>query len=191
LIIFYSCTSNGVKTQQSDTIAATDSSGGSQEVYGFSHAVLSEDFTDTIYHIFSDPQQNDRFTFYIPKGKINETKAILTIQTAHGDIIFADTFETRALVHDEENKVKTDEQMIAHILLQAKEVLGRSSFHELKENDGLLTQSDTTEYPDYNVTLECKDEKRPLFVLSLWDEDITYYGYSLKKRKVLPVFWCC
>ncbi len=189
-LLFSSCGGNSAKSQDSVTANSDTNVADSAYQYNLSQTALATDFCDTVYHRFSSADSDDRFTFYIPKGKITETKAILTIQNAQGILLFSDTFETRALIHYDADGVKTESEIVAYIPSNAKDVLGTSSFHMLKENDELFS-SDTAGYPDRYIMYECKQENRPLFFLSLWEEDNTYYGYSRKMQKFAPVYGCC
>ena len=47
------------------------------------------------------------------------------------------------------------------------------------------------EFMNYDVFIECQNDKRPLFPISLAEEDMTYIGYSKKLKKAVDIIGCC
>jgi hypothetical protein len=165
------------------------------EYYDYKNTKLKNDFTDTLRIHFSNDTTLDCFTLYVPKGNINKTKSTFKISTKDGKVIYENTFTTSGLVDGYGTyKIKNDEEMEKYVLSEAKDKLSRDGFidlNNLTEKDGIINQAKKDDYLNYDVFLECKKDKRPLFQFGLEEENIEILGYSKKSNKVVVVITCC
>ncbi len=168
--------------------AGTDSTG----VFDYSKTELSDEFRDSTFHCFSKADSKDKFTFYVPKGNIKTTKAILMVRDAENNLVFSDTIATEELINGYDlDEIKTGEQMQKAILTRAKSILDANSFIDDISSEPFFKNLSDEEFMDHNVFNECQTDKRPLFILSLEEENITYYGYSKILHKVVAIAGCC
>jgi hypothetical protein len=198
ILIFCSC-GNGtnVKKEASDenliSKKADTTSLGTDHFFDYSNTALPADYVDSAFHVFSDENSNDKFTFFIPRGNLKETKAILVVRNANNDTVFTTTFETWYMLTGEQVGINNDEQMLNYVVKCAKSILDSSAFVDF-EKPGQMNQfadSPIDEFENYEVFAEVKEGKRSLFVLFLLDEDVKYYGYSKKLMQTKVVFACC
>jgi len=87
--------------------------------------------------------------------------------------------------------------MILNLLkvMRAEEILNTESFvnvsdkNETKQDDVLGQSKD--DFLNYDAFIDCQNDKRPLFTISLGEEDTTYIGYSKKLQKAVDIIGCC
>jgi hypothetical protein len=156
---------------------------------------LTGNFSDTVFHVFSDSISTDRFTFFVPAGNINETKAILRIVSADGRLVYEDIFSTTALISDYtvEAEVHNEKQMQAYLLKKEKEMLGLAAFVELNPvTDQILLQNLEIEKKREEEMREDKD--LPLRNYDHPPDEITpsefenYLVFALAKEENRPLF---
>ena len=205
ILLFYACNKVEKKPIKntaivSDTLSQKDTSTVAHppaEVYFDPvNTVIKEEFKDSLSAKFSDLSTEDKFIITVPKGNINETTSVFQIFNSIGELIYEKSFKTRYmangyhLIH-----IKNDEEMEKYILTEAKEMVDPNSFTDISdkneiERDGVLGQS-KDDFMNYDAFIECQNDKRPLFSISLAEEDMTYIGYSKKLKKVVDIIGCC
>ncbi|MDR6762122.1 hypothetical protein J2Y38_002333 [Flavobacterium sp. 2755] len=205
ILLFYACNKVEKKPIKktaivSDTLSQKDTSTVAHppaEVYFDPvNTVIKEEFKDSLSAKFSDLSTEDKFIITVPKGNINETTSVFQIFNSVGELIYEKSFKTRYmangyhLIH-----IKNDEEMEKYILTEAKEMVDPNSFTDISdkneiEKDGVLGQS-KDDFMNYDAFIECQNDKRPLFSISLAEEDMTYIGYSKKLKKVVDIIGCC
>jgi hypothetical protein len=205
ILLFYACNKVEKKPIKktaivSDTLSQKDTSTVAHppaEVYFDPvNTVIKEEFKDSLSAKFSDLSTEDKFIITVPKGNINETTSVFQIFNSIGELIYEKSFKTRYmangyhLIH-----IKNDEEMEKYILTEAKEMVDPNSFTDISdkneiEKDGVLGQS-KDDFMNYDAFIECQNDKRPLFSISLAEEDMTYIGYSKKLKKVVDIIGCC
>lgn len=216
IILFLSilafCACNRVEKQQNETIInAKDSSKNvkpkqdtlnsvlthSVVYFDYTNTVIKEEFRDSLFTKFSDLSTDDKFTFYVPAGNINDTKSVLRIFNNDDELIYEKSFQTSELIYGYDlEDIKSDEELEIYILSKAKETLTMDSFNDITDKekiikeDGILDQPEDS-FENYKVFIECQNDKRPLFCISLAEEDITFIGYSKKLKKVVDIIYCC
>lgn len=209
ILSFYAC--NRVEKQQNKTtVAVKDSSENvkpkqdtlkvlthSVVYFDYKNTVLKEEFRDSLFTKFSDLSTDDKFTLYVPEGNINNTKSVFKIFNNADELIYEKSFQTSELIYGYDlEDIKSDEELEKYILSRAKEKLAIDSFtditdkDEIIEKDGILNQPEDR-FENYKVFIECQKDKRPLFCISLAEEDITFIGYSKKLKKVVDIIYCC
>ncbi len=165
------------------------------EYFDCSNSVFRENFADTIFTTFTNRKVKDRFTFYVPKGRIHDTFSYLEITNAAGEIIYSKRFETFLLVNGYAlNEITTEAEMEYYLVNKAKTILEPDAFTYIANivpGEGILGQKDLDEFDNFVVFLECEREKRPLFSIGLGEEDISFFGYSNKESRVVLVASCC
>ncbi|WP_166923172.1 hypothetical protein [Flavobacterium poyangense] len=186
-------TLKNTQEQKADTLAAEQES--DSVVYSnFNATIIKEVFKDSLAAKFSSLETDDIFSITVPKGNINHTKTAIRIFNNAGELLYENIFTTRYLANGYELKtIKNDAEMGEYILSKAKAILALENFtdtsnEELMKEDGYFTQS-KEEYENYAVFMECQKEKRPLFSISLGEEDLTYIGYSRKLKKVVDILY--
>ncbi|WP_316633908.1 hypothetical protein [uncultured Flavobacterium sp.] len=210
ILLFFACNRAEKKQTENTSIAndstknikpeqdSLDSSKKPDSIVYFnaSNTVIKEEFKDSLFTKFSDLLSDDKFTFIVPKGNINKTTSVLKIFNNTGELIYEKSFETSYLINGYDLEyIKSDQELEKYILTKAKEVLDIESFYDvsnknkLKEDDILGQSKD--EFIDYNTFIECQNDKRPLFIISLSEEDTTYIGYSKKQKKAVEIIGCC
>jgi hypothetical protein len=161
--------------------------------FNYENTVLSYGFIDQVYHSFSEKEADDKFSFFVPKGNINETKCILTIENKVGDTLFADTVLTAFLIDkDDLFAIYSDEEMGNYIVNKAKNVLDSSSFckSDDAEVNGIFSESlDTSDFDNFEIFSEVRDDKRYLFALSFEKEGSAYLGYSKSAKQAKFVYY--
>lgn len=164
-------------------------------VFDISHTALEKEYKKVLYHSFSQVNKPDKFTLYVPPGNINDTKAILTIEDAAGNLLFSDTVITKFIIADDAMYViSSDSEMYAHMMMKLESALDSTSFQDPGAPDSTSIFNASTapeEYDDYDVFKEVQQDHRFLFVFALAEENISYYGFSKKLGKVKIVFSCC
>lgn len=165
--------------------------------FDYTNTEIKEEFRDSLFTKFSDLAKDDKFTFYVPKGNINNTKSVLKIFNDTGELIYEKSFQTSELIYGYDlEDIKSDEELEKYILDRAKKTLTMDSFTDITDKekimkeDGILDQPEDS-YENYKVFIECQKDKRPLFCISLAEEDITFIGYSKKLKKVVDIIYCC
>ncbi|WP_337965422.1 hypothetical protein [uncultured Flavobacterium sp.] len=164
--------------------------------YDASNTVLKEEFRDSLFAKFSDLSTDDKFIFNVPKGNINKTTSVLQIFNNAGEMIYEKSFETYYLINGYDLEfIKSDAELEKYILTKAKDVLSKESFqnvsdkNEMKKDDIFGQSKD--DFLDYDAFIDCQNDKRPLFIISLGEEDTTYIGYSKKLKKAVDIIGCC
>lgn len=160
----------------------------------FNNSIIKEEYKDSLFTKFSDLSTDDKFILTVPKGNINHTTSVLKIFNNGGELLYETSFTTRYMANGYElENIKNDAEMVKYILTKAKQILEKDSFmyitNEIKK-DGVLGQS-KEEFTDYDTFIECENDKRPLFIISLGEEDTTYIGYSKKQKKAVDLISCC
>ena len=164
------------------------------EYYDFSKTVLAIDFTDSTFNNFSNSETTDLFTFFVPKGNINETTSILKIFDNSKNIIYEVKFKTRELVNDYDMfEIENEKQMIAYVFKKAKDVFSVSTFVDFNnlDKESYMNDVPVEDYINYDILQEIKKEKRYVFVLAREQENIIYFGYDRKKKSVVEIYTCC
>lgn len=160
----------------------------------FNNSIIKEKYKDSIFTKFSDLLTNDKFIFTVSKGNINHTTSVLKIFNNAGELLYETSFTTRYMANGYElENIKNDAEMVKYILNKAKQILEKDSFMYISnetKKDGVLGQS-KEEFMDYDTFIECENNKRPLFIISLGEEDTTYIGYSKKQKKAVDIISCC
>ncbi|SHL32241.1 hypothetical protein [Flavobacterium chilense] len=161
-----------------------------------SNTVIREQFKDSVFAKFSDLSTDDKFIFTIPKGNINQTTSVFQIFNNAGQLIYERSFTTRYIVNGYDLEfIKSDEELEKNILNRAKEILDINSLTDISDKneikkDPVLGES-RENFENYDVFIECQNDKRPLFSISLAEEDTSYIGYSKKLKKAVSVISCC
>lgn len=161
--------------------------------FDYKHTVIKKRYTDTVYMYFSNNTVKDCFTFYVPAGNINHTKSILRITTQSGEVIFEDIFTTNNMVsgYDTYN-IYDDATMENYVLSEAKGMLAPNAFKYLnKLEDGDMLSQSQEDIIDMETYHECLQENRPLFYYRLFEENLSFIGYSRTKQQVIELFTCC
>ena len=159
------------------------------EHFDYSNTIIKSTFIDTLKINFSNNNDKDLFIFTMPKGNITKTKSSLKIFDYSGKLIYENTFETFCLINGYDLvDIKTQSEMNNYIYTKAEEILDLNSFDNSYTNE-LFEIKDNFE--NYNVFLECKKEKLPLFTFSLSEESSSTIGYSIKMKKVFNIYSCC
>lgn len=164
------------------------------EYFDYQNTIIHHEFSDTVFVHFSDDSVADCFTFYMPSGNINKTQCVLRITSNTGELIYENIFTTSDIVNGYSTyDIKNDKEMERYVLEEARTVLDKESFCYIKdeEDDSFIRQTPKEEIKDYETFLECKTGNRPLFILRLHEENITFMGYSKKKNKVVDLIYCC
>lgn len=205
ILLFYACNKAEKKPVKktaivSDTVSQKDTLNAvltSTEVYfDYSNTVIKEEFKDSLSAKFSDLSTEDKFIITVPKGNINETTSVFQIFNSIGELIYEKSFQTRYIANGYHLiYIKNDEEMEKYILTEAKEMVDPNSFTDISdkneiEKDDVLGQS-KDEFMNYDAFIECQNDKRPLFSISLAEEDMTYIGYSKKLKKAVDIIGCC
>jgi hypothetical protein len=199
LLTLVSCnqTADQQTTKSADTASVKEDSTNSYTptYYDYKKTSLSSGYRDSLYAKFSSDTTEDCFILNVPKGLVTETKTTLCIVTKQGEIIYEHTFPTSDLINGyATEEIKTDKEMELYILSEAKSILDQNSFRDLNkltEEDGIINQTDKDGYENYDVFIECKNDRRPLYCYGLQEEDIRFLGYSRKLKKVVIVLTCC
>lgn len=160
------------------------------------NTVIKEEFKDSLSAKFSDLTTEDKFIITVPKGNINETTSVFQIFNSIGELIYEKSFQTRYiangyhLIH-----IKNDEEMEKYILTTAKEMVDPDSLTDISDKNEIgkddIFGQPKDEFMNYDVFIECQNDKRPLFPISLAEEDMTYIGYSKKLKKAVDIIGCC
>lgn len=160
------------------------------------NTVIKEEFKDSLSAKFSDLSTEDKFIITVPKGNINETTSVFQIFNSIGELIYEKSFKTRYiangyhLIH-----IKNDEEMEKYILTTAKEMVDPNSLTDISDKNEIgkddIFGQPKDEFMNYDVFIECQNDKRPLFPISLAEEDMTYIGYSKKLKKAVDIIGCC
>ncbi|KRB55605.1 hypothetical protein [Flavobacterium sp. Root186] len=206
ILLFYSCNKTEKKPIKNtvainDTLSKKDTSTVVQttekDVYfDYSNTVIKEEFKDSLSAKFSDLSTEDKFIITVPKGNINETISVFQIFNSIGELIYEKSFQTRYIANGYHLiYIKNDEEMEKYILTSAKEMVDPDSFTDISDKneigkDDVLGQS-KDEFMNYDAFIECQNDKRPLFSISLAEEDTTYIGYSKKLKKAVDIIGCC
>lgn len=160
------------------------------------NTVIKEEFKDSLSAKFSDLSTEDKFIITVPKGNINETTSVFQIFNSIGELIYEKSFKTRYIANGYHLiYIKNDEEMEKYILTTAKEMVDPDSLTDISdkneiEKDDVLGQS-KDEFMNYDAFIECQNDKRPLFSISLAEEDMTYIGYSKRLKKAVDIIGCC
>lgn len=173
---------------ESDNLGEADYE-GEDAAYSFDYSktFLHDDIAFNIWHLFSNNEKKDKFTFYVPQGNINETRSVLTIESATGDTLFADTLLTTYLIDTTElSNIADDKDMSNYILRKAREVLFESAFLTPNDNEAIELFGDKVHdvFNDYDTFLELKHEGRYMFRLAMLGNSKAYWGYSAERKKV-------
>jgi hypothetical protein len=205
ILLFYACNKAEKKPVKktaivSNTVSQKDTLNAvltTTEVYfDYSNTVIKEEFKDSLSAKFSDLSTEDKFIITVPKGNINETTSVFQIFNSIGELIYEKSFQTRYIANGYHLiYIKNDEEMEKYILTEAKEMVDPNSFTDISdkneiEKDDVLGQS-KDEFMNYDAFIECQNDKRPLFSISLAEEDMTYIGYSKKRKKAVDIIGCC
>ncbi|KAF2508088.1 hypothetical protein [Flavobacterium foetidum] len=167
-----------------------------EEYFDYSNTVINEEFNDSIFAKFSDLSSEDKFTLNIPVGNIKETITVFKIFNSAGEVIYEKSFQTSYIINGYHLiHIKSDEELERYILDRAREILNADNLTDISNRseikDDPVLGAAPEDFIDYNAFLECQKEKRPLFAISLAEEDTTYLGYSDKLQKVVEVTACC
>ena len=159
------------------------------EHFDYSNIIINSTFIDTLKVNFSNKINKDLFIFTMPKGNITKTKSSIKIFDNSGKLIFEYTFETSCLMNGYDLVgIKNQSELNNYINTKAEEILDLKSFDFSYTNE-LFEIKDNFE--NYNVFLECKKEKLPLFTFYLSEENSHTIGYSTKMKKVFNIYSCC
>ena len=210
ILFFYSC-NHFDKQQNKITTIANDSLKNSKQkedtlnsvakapetvYFDATNTTIKEDFSDSLSTKFSNLSTNDKFIFKLPKGNINKTTSVLQIFNNTGEMIYEKSFRTFYLINGYDLEfIKSDEELEKYILKRAEEILNTESFvnvsdkNEIKQDDVLGQSKD--DFLNYDAFIDCQNDKRPLFTISLGEEDTTYIGYSKKLQKAVDIIGCC
>jgi len=174
-----------------DSVQTTNSLDGPKEHnFDYTNTVLQAPYADTAYKHFSSSESDDRFTFYVPAGNINTTKAIIVITDNRGLVIYSDTFRTTDLISGYElYTIASESAMEAYVLSKAKAVLDSAAFCATADVD--FRNSDILNDTIIATTGEVEREHRLLFRVELNEENGSIYGYSRRLRRVVLLFACC
>lgn len=157
--------------------------------------VIHNEFRDSLNIKFSNLETDDKFVFELPEGNINNTTSSIKIYNSENILIYKKEFKTREIINGYaiDDRYYTNQEIEAYILNEAKLILSKDSFVDLEKDigKGEILDQEKESFENYSVFTECKNEKRPLFVIGLAEEDITYIGYSSKKNKVFDIIYCC
>ncbi|MFZ4796242.1 MAG: hypothetical protein ACOYMA_02040 [Bacteroidia bacterium] len=193
ILILFSCKQKA-KTTQNTAQPTTDTANQSNGYFNYQNTIIHSSYSDTVFVKFSSDSLEDCFTFYMPDGNINKTKSIIRITTKNGELIYEKVFQTNEIVNGYATyDILNDSEMEQYVLTEAKNVLAKTSFlyiNNAKDNS-LIKQTNKEDIQDYETFLECKNENRPLFCFRLYEENITYIGYSKIKKKVIDLIYCC
>jgi hypothetical protein len=197
----FSCAEHNENKATGDSLhwkdsAATASSkdvGVDPHYFDYSNTTLSDNFTDTIFAKFSSADSEDRFTFFVPKGNINNTKSVLRITTKDGELIYETIFTTSDLVYGYgTSEVQTEKEMVNYILVDANAILQAGVVDPRNDKDNsFLAQFSADSFDRYDIFEEAKSSGRMLFHYRLGNEDNYVLGYSMKEKKVFKVLTCC
>lgn len=162
----------------------------------YNHQLTLENaYFDSSNAYFSNLSEKDKFTFQIPKGDINKTISILRINSKKEGLIYEKQFETYLLINGYDLEyIHTKKEMLNYVLNKARKLLSKNSFISIAEdqlNGGWISTSTKEGFYDYETFERCKIEKRPLFSISLGEEDTEVIGYSTKEGKVKDIIGCC
>lgn len=164
------------------------------EFFDCSNTQLKENVFDTASAYFSSPLSKDLFSFFVPKGNINETTSILRIMTTTKKLLYELKFSTRELVNGYAlSEIKQEHEMVAYILKKTHDVLDKSSFIDFNnlDKESYLNQVPPEEFQNYPVLKEIKTDKRFIFLLAREEENIIYFGYDKITQKVVEIYTCC
>jgi hypothetical protein len=155
---------------------------------------LENDFSSERSVYFSDVDKQDKFTLNVPAGRIYDTYSSLQILSMDGQELFTLKFKTIELINGYEAELivnKADFQ--TYFMEKAKDVLHPESFFNFNNlpNESYLKGLTEQDFYDFVTLTEIKAENRFIFVFTKQEEDILYYGYSKKLRKVVEIYGCC
>jgi hypothetical protein len=161
--------------------------------YDYKNTSLNADFHDTTNAKFSSDIVEDRFTVFVPKGLVTETKSTIRITNKEGEVIYEHTFPTRELVNGYATvEIKSDAEMEKYILEEAMEVFqnGLVDLNKLSE-ESYLKQAAKEDFTDHETFMQLKTSGRMLFHYCLQEESHYYLGYSIKQKKTVTIIDCC
>ncbi|MDQ3108849.1 MAG: hypothetical protein M3R17_03050 [Bacteroidota bacterium] len=199
--LLFSCNGNRDGEKQSNSLHKDDTAASSisknasvdPHYFDYSKTVLTREFADTVFAKFSSATSDDRFTFFVPKGNINDTKSVLRITNERGDVIYENIFPTRDLVYGYgTSEVKTEKEMVEYILEDAGDILQAGILDPNdKREDSFLNQFTADNFDRKDVYDEVKNSRRMLFHYRLNNESNFVLGFSEKGKAVVTIFTCC
>src|SRR6185437_6889201 len=114
-------------SSKKDSTVASSSDERSEKPFDYNNTVISEDFSDTAWNIFSDSVKKDCFSLIVPKGNIKTTTSTLRITNAKGNVIYEDKFATTDLIDGNSiSDIKNDKEMEAYLLQTAKQLINQT-----------------------------------------------------------------
>jgi hypothetical protein len=203
-LAFFSCGENnenkaGENSMYADSVAASipKDAGVDPHYFDYSKTTLTNDFTDTAFANFSSGESQDRFTFFVPKGNVNETKSVLRITTQEGKLIYEHIFPTSDLIYGYALRdIKTEKEMINSILVDAGDVLQTGIIDPIDGARGSTFMSNLSvdnpiDFEREDVYEQVKKSGRMLFHYRLNNESHFVLGYSKKEKAVVKILTCC
>jgi hypothetical protein len=197
----FSCAGNNEPQTPGDSLHKNDSAattisnnaGIDPHYFDYSNTTLTDDFTDTVFAHFSSEESEDRFTFFVPKGKIYDTKSVLRITTKEGELIYEAIFPTHDFVYGYgTSEVKSEKEMVEYILVDARAILQEGIVDPRNDKDNsFLSQFSADSFERYDIYEEAKSSGRMLFHYRLGNESHYVLGYSVKEKKVVTALTCC
>ncbi len=195
-VFFYACNN---RPRVHDATEGIDSTYGETEYddergpdFDYSKTSMSFHFVNYVNHTFSEVGADDKFSFCVPKGNINETKSVLIIQNPVGDTIFADTVLTSFLIDKSDlGYIYSDGAMEDYIISRAKMVLDSSKFYSAEDTGKaniFKLDLDKDKFDDYETLVEIKEENRHVFFLTILEKDVAYFGYSRRQKGVKVIY---
>lgn len=164
-----------------------------EQYFDYSATSLPGQYTDTAYALFSNDEQQDRFTIYVPAGLISETTTTILITSVHGDTIYEHIFPTRDLVNGYAiAEIKSDIEMQRHVLTQAQDILQNGLYTAADlADDSYLNQAAEEDFENYAVFTALQASNRVLLHYCLNEESHYFLGYSQEAGKTVTLINCC
>ncbi|SHI47230.1 hypothetical protein SAMN04488096_1024 [Mesonia phycicola] len=161
--------------------------------YDFSNVSFNSDYQKNIEHLLSNDSIPDKFTIQIPKGNIKKTKSYLLIKSTKKDTILFRSFETWELIYGYSlDQIYSDKEVIEHIKKRVSQNFEENSFIKITETKlDFFNNSDPDEFENYETFIYCKEKGLPIYQFTLWNENSTFYGFSVKEKKLVPIMYCC
>ena len=197
LVLQLSCT----QTIKKQDVNSVDSTSQKKETdisttpiyFDYKNTLLTEGYIDTAFANFSSDTSKDCFTISVPKGLIIETKTTIRIISMQGKVIYEHIFPTSDLVNGYATEdIKSDLEMQKYVLTVAKSLLkdGLQQPSQLSE-DSYLNQATKEDFNNYDVFVDIKNTNKFMLHYCLNEESHYYLGYSIKKKKVVEIIYCC
>ena len=194
-ITFFGCIdpkTNSVESKEK-VIQVEENASTEPEFFDYGTARFTEQVSMSSDHFFSNNQTKDRFFIEINAGLVTNSKSSILVLNFEGDSIYFEEFPTYYLINGYAlDDMKSNNEVLKHILKRAKENIGESSFFKLDSTEHPFFESyEPSDYYDSLTYSNCFENELFIFSFSLGEESTTFYGFSKEEQKATPIMDCC